>query len=185
MKSDSDPIRHSDVVFVLAKLRVRGRDYALLNAHPKWGDWSLVGGHVEPTDVDWRAAAAREVEEEMAPLRRGADVDVEPLDACRVSEWGPVPSVSAGGRPTTYRARWYLLRFRSDPARCLEKLSQEEFRLVPVSDLAHEKGVSAVVSRAGEVVPGGWNAVPLSWDADLDELPTRGAELRSSSSAYP
>jgi hypothetical protein len=98
----SADLRESNVAYVLAKLRVRGVDYLLLHAHPKWGDWSLVGGHVEPTDRDWDAAAIRETQEEMAPLRLGEDLDVEALSV-PMSEWGPVPSVSAGGAPTRYR----------------------------------------------------------------------------------
>jgi hypothetical protein len=138
--------RHSNVAYVLAKLRVRGDDYALVHAHPKWGDWSLVGGHVEPTDQTWHAAATREVEEEMAPLRQGRDVSVEPLNV-EPSQWGPVLSRSASMRPTSYRAEWYLLRFITDPLKSLAKLPASEFRLVRLADIDHIANLSFVASQ--------------------------------------
>jgi hypothetical protein len=36
--------RRTDVAYVLVKLRVRGAEHLLLNAHRKLGDWSLIGG---------------------------------------------------------------------------------------------------------------------------------------------
>ena len=172
--------RQSDVVYVLAKLRIRGADFLLLNAHRKWGDWSLVGGHVEPTDPDWRSAAAREVEEEMAPLQHGADVTVEPLAGRPSTEWGPVPSVSAGGAPTCYRANWYVLRFLRDPRACLSKLSGEEFRLVGLQDVTSEPGVSAIVRQAADLLPGGLKAVPLAWEEDLKDVSLRSSSVSAS-----
>lgn len=171
-------LRRSDVVYVLAKLRVGGADYLLLNAHRKWGDWSLVGGHVEPTDIDWRSAAAREVQEEMAPLRYGDDVEVEPLEGPTTTEWGPVPSASAGGAPTRYRAALYVLRFRADPRSCLSRLSREDFRLFRLKDLKslHDH-LSSIVLRVDDLIPEGWHAVPLSWEQDLDDVPLRTSSL--------
>lgn len=162
--------RHSNVAFVLAKLRLRGEDVVLLHAHPKWGDWSLVGGHVEATDATWHAAAAREVEEELAPLRYGSDIEVLPLDV-PASQWGPVPSRSADFRPTHYRAEWYVLRFKSDPRQLLAKLPASEFRLVRVSDLQQTPNLSSVIARAADLLPEGWTSLPLSWQDNLDELP--------------
>lgn len=162
--------RHSDVAYVLAKLRVGGEDCALLRAHAKWGDWSLVGGHVETTDQTWHAAAQREVEEEMAPLRCGRDFEVEPLDV-PASKWGPVPSRSAGMRPTSYQAAWYMLRFVVDPQQCLAKLSPEAFRFVRVSDLHRVPNLSSVIERVANLLPRGWESLPLSWPSNLDRLP--------------
>lgn len=169
MIAESTP-RHSDVAYVLAKLRVGAEDYALLRAHTKWGDWSLVGGHVEPTDQTWHAAARREVEEEMAPLRCGRDFEVEPLDV-PASKWGPVPSRSAGMRPTNYRAEWYVLRFVADPRQCLAKLPPDAFRLVRLSDLHHVPNLSSIVERVASLLPRGWESLPLSWPLNLDRLP--------------
>lgn len=170
--------RRTDVAYVLAKLRVRGVDYLLLNAHHKWGDWSLVGGHVEPCDADWCAAAVREASEELAPLRYGEDIEVDPDEIGRL-EWGPVASRSAGGALTEYRARCYALRFKSDPRACLSKLSESEFVLLPASDLATEPRVSSVVERTAHLLQE-WRELPLSWDADLDDLPLRSRSSKPS-----
>lgn len=165
--------RRSDVAYVLARLRAQGRDYLLLHAHRKWGDWSLVGGHVEAWEAhDWREAAAREVQEEMAPLRSGADFSVEPLDV-DPSEWGPVPSRSAGGALTKYKVRWFVLRFKSDPCALLGKLPSSEFKLVPIEQAS---ALSSIAKRAVDVLPAGWHSLPLAWDGDLDNVPLSGKD---------
>jgi 8-oxo-dGTP pyrophosphatase MutT (NUDIX family) len=166
--------RRTDVAYVLVKLRVRGAEHLLLNAHRKWGDWSLIGGHVEPSDSDWHAAAVREASEELAPLRYGEDIEVGPDEIGRL-EWGPVASRSAGGALTEYRARCYALRFKSDPRACLSRLSDSDFVLLQTSELANEPRVSSVVERAARLLPGGWSELPLAWNADLDDLPLRRA----------
>jgi len=150
---------------VLAKVLVGGVEHVLLHAHRKWGDWSLVGGHVEPTDRDWLATATREVEEEMTPLRCGSDLEVVPLELPE-SEWGPVPSVSAGGAPTRYRARWYVLRFKSSPRKLLDRLPRGAFKLVPIPQLHEIQPLAAVVDKAQRSLCG-WEHLPLSWDSDI------------------
>lgn len=175
----TDGVRKSRVAYVLAKLKIRGQEYLLLNAHRKWGDWSLLGGHVEPSDSDFWAAAARETSEELAPLRYGEDIEVK-RDQLACSEWGPVSSVSAGGVPTNYQACWYLLQFKSDPQACLARLPRDEFRLMRLSDLTDSPDVSSIVKKLAQLLPGGWNALPLSWNDDLDDVP-----LRVSSSHHP
>lgn len=167
-------VRRSDVAYVLAKLRVRGVDYLLLNAHTKWGDWSLPGGHVETSDPSWAAAAAREVSEEFAPLTYGLDLEVV-SNELGCLEWGPTPSRSAGGRATLYRARCYSLRFKADPRACLSRLPKNEFLLVNLRHLENAPHVSSVVERAKALLPGGWDQLPLSWDADLDEVPLKAS----------
>jgi hypothetical protein len=171
-------VRQSDVAYVLAKLRICGTDHLLLRAHGKWGDWSLVGGHVEPTDHDWRAAACREVQEEMPPLRCGTDVEVVELGVA-TSEWGPVASRSAGGAPTHYRACWYLLRFLSSPLEVLSRIESEQFLLVPLPELEQFQPLSAVVTRAADLLDD-WQHLPLSWDADLPYAPLHTPEERTS-----
>ncbi len=169
MTHENSPIRRSNVAYVLAKLRVRGVDYLLLNAHKKWGDWSLVGGHVEPWDESWKAAAAREVAEEMAPLQYGSEVEVEREVGHR--EWGPVRSASVGV-PTRYEARCYSLRFRAHPRECLSRLPPDEFRWVNLDRVHQDPAVASVVKDADGWLPGGLQGLPLSWDEDLDDLPS-------------
>lgn len=163
--------RQTDVAYILAKLRIAGVDHLLLRAHRKWGDWSLVGGHVEPTDTSWLRTAEREAQEEMAPLRFGNDFEIVPLTLPE-SEWGPVPSRSAGGTPTRYRARWYLLRFTANPVELLKKLPRSEFALVPVSSLERFEPLSSVVSKVHQLLHN-WSNLPLSWATDLDDSPLR------------
>jgi hypothetical protein len=165
----SDGVRRSRVAYVLAKLKVRGQEYLLLNAHHKWGDWSLLGGHVEPSDSDFWSAAARETSEELY----GEDVEVQ-RDQLACSEWGPVSSVSAGGAPTKYQACWYLLRFKSNPRACLAQLPGDEFRLVRLSELNESSEVSSIVKKLAQLLPGGWSALPLSWSGELDDVPRFG-----------
>ncbi len=64
------------------------RDALLLVAHRKLGLWLQPGGHIEPDDASFVAAAQREVEEEtgltpLVPLAGGAifDIDIHPIPA--------------------------------------------------------------------------------------------------------
>jgi 8-oxo-dGTP pyrophosphatase MutT (NUDIX family) len=167
MSPTPSTVRHSRIAYVVAKLRIRGDDYLLLNAHRKWGDWSFPGGHVEPSDADFWAAAVRETSEELEPLRDGVDWEVE-REPLVQAEWGPVASKSAGGVATFYQAAFYCLRFKAEPRVCLERLPEGEFRLIRVRDVPTTNGLAGVVSKLAELVPGGWAAIPLGWDEDLD-----------------
>jgi 8-oxo-dGTP pyrophosphatase MutT (NUDIX family) len=179
VNSETVDVRHSRVAYVVAKLKVRGQEYVLLNAHRKWGDWSLPGGHVEPTDHDSWAAAARETSEELSPLRYGEDVEVKP-DLLARSEWGPVPSSSASGARTIYQATFYVLEFKASPQACLARLPRDDFRLVRLSDLADSPNISKVVQHLPQLLPAGWSSLPLAWKDDLDDAP-----LRASASNHP
>lgn len=163
-------MRRSRLAFAVAKLKVGGADHLLLNAHRKWRDWSLVGGHVEPTDADPWAAAAREASEELAPLWYGVDMEVR-REQLAVAEWGPVPSTSAGSVPTNYQVSYYLLELKSDPKECLARLPPGEFRLVLIGEVERRQELSSVARRLGELLPGGWESLPLSWNGDLDDAP--------------
>lgn len=133
-------MRHSDIAYVLIRLRSEGKDCFMLHRHPKWGDWSLVGGHVEQGEEDdWLKTASREAEEELAPLTLGGDFTVEPLPV--ELRWGPCPSRSAGGMPTEYRARYFVLRFLKDPREILDVLPESEFRLIPIDEVESDEGV--------------------------------------------
>ena len=56
--ADDMSIRQPDLALVVARIDVDGTPHWLLRRHPKWGDWSLVGGHVEPDEVlDWMLTA--------------------------------------------------------------------------------------------------------------------------------
>jgi len=186
---DLKATRHSKVVYVVTKLQLNHRDYFLLYEHPKWGDWSLVGGHVEPgEDRDWIAAARREAEEEMKPLRIGEDVDVEPL-VHGPEQWGPQRSQSSGNRPTLYSARWFVLRFLHDPRHCLSVLPRDRFLLVERSRLESDRDtdLTSLVERLESSLPRGLDDVPYAWPPErtlsLPPLPRRDARSTGRSNA--
>lgn len=133
--------RHSHIVYAVARFRVDDHVLWLLRRHPKWGDWSLVGGHVEDDErEDWDRAIRREVDEEMEPLQVGAElvivpVAADPLVFRRVSQ-------SAGGVETEYTVRWYGLSFRGDVDAALRALPREDFVFVDEEDLP--RGIEGV-----------------------------------------
>lgn len=128
-------MRTSDLALVLIRLTIRDQPHLVLIRHRKWGDWSLVGGHLEPEErADWARAARRECNEELSPLRYGTDFTLLPLLDQPV-RWGPVPSRSAGDVPTIYTAQFFALRFLRPPAECLAQLRADDFRIVPESEL--------------------------------------------------
>lgn len=162
-------MRHSDIAYVLIRLRSGGQDCFMLHRHPKWGDWSLVGGHVEEGEEDdWLKTAAREAEEELAPLTLGGDFTVEPLPV--ELHWGPCPSRSAGGAPTEYRAKYFVLRFLKDPREMLGALPESEFRLMPIDEVEGNERVGHPVRLFLSQVKSGPD-VPLSWNRDLGTEP--------------
>ncbi len=159
-------VRQSDIAYVLIRLVSGGRDCLLLHRHEKWGDWSLVGGHVEPgEESDWFATAVRETTEEMVPLKLRVDFDLERIDV-RL-EWGPSPSRSAFAAPTEYRAEYFVLRFLCAPADALRRLPQDEFRLVPVDGIRDDESVSLPVLKLLDHVGPEFDALPRSWEADV------------------
>ena len=178
--------RVSDIVYVVARLKSAERTYFLLHAHAKWGDWSLVGGHVESFEQDdWDAAAIRETNEEMVPLVVGEDIRVEPLTR-EVIEWGPEPSRSAGGVPTVYRSLWYSLRFVAEPMGCLRRLAADDFLLVEEARLhaGEDDDITGLFRRLADGRASGLRDLPLAWPEalDLESLPfeRREAESRAS-----
>jgi len=163
--------RESKVALVLVKLRVAGEDYFLVREHPKWGDWSVVGGHVERyEESDWGTAAIREADEELRPLSHELDFDVVALGGDPI-RWGPVRSKSAQERPTTYEARYFFLKLKRCPQDLLSQLDVETYRLVRQSELESDQGhegISDTLLRAREALTGGLSAVPLAWPESLD-----------------
>jgi hypothetical protein len=160
--------RLSRVAYVVVRLQLGDRDYFLLRAHPKWGDWSLVGGHVEEEDAADRAATARrEAEEEMPPLVHGRDFVIEPLMR-EPMMFGPEESRSTGGS-TIYETAWFALRFLRDPITCLNKLARDEFVLCDrVRALSADPDVSSLLERLHRELPKGLDAVPLSWPSPIE-----------------
>lgn len=164
-------MRLSRVAYVVIRLQVGDADSFLLRMHRKWGDWSLVGGHVEDDELDdWSKTARRESDEELEPLRSGADFTIQEL-GLGVVAWGPQSSKSAGGAATRYEAQWFALRFTRDPHACLAALVPGEFLLVE-RELAREDPtraeVASLLARLDDIFPGGLAAIPLAWPDALD-----------------
>lgn len=183
------PERTSEIACILVRVRVAGRDWLLLRRHEKWGDWSIVGGHVEPDErSNWLRTAIREAEEELEPLRFGVDFALDPLSG-GPSEWNEI-SRSAGGVPTLYKAQWFSLRFLQDASSALARLPADDFLLVETTRIESGDcpyGVSSVLERFHRHSARGLAGVPLAWEADLRgsssgllraptaELPSRAA----------
>lgn len=156
-------MRHSDLALVVIRLILDAKPYQVLIKHPKWGDWSFVGGHVEAYEKnDWARAAVRECDEELAPLKHSADFILLPLRA-QPLRWGPTTSRSAGGAPTIYTAQLFGLRFLQDPAECLLRLPREDFRLVRESDIRADTLVARVLGNVDRRA--------VAWEDSLSALP--------------
>ena len=162
--------RHSEVAYVLVRVDAGGEPLFLLRFHEKWGDWSLVGGHVEQYDEgDWARTATREAEEELAPLKSGKDFVLLPM-LRQPTTWGPVKSRSAGGAETKYTAQFFALRLLGDPARSLKRLPAEDFLLVPQSKLERQPrlaAVAATIDVARRKLPAGLKSVPPASEQEL------------------
>jgi hypothetical protein len=183
-------IRRSRLAYVVIRLSVGGRDCFLFRAHTKWGDWSLVGGHVEANELsDWARAARREAEEELQPLCDGRDFSIIPI-ANGPRLWGPIESRSANGASTLYEAEWFGLIFLRDPLSCLAQLPRDEFLLID-RQLAVSPPVDAniapLLARLDTSLPGGLSSVPLAWPSSVDgarlSIAVRRAGVSASSSS--
>ncbi len=171
-------MRHSHVVYTLIRLPITTGPSLLLRRHEKWGDWSLVGGHVEEDEMDeWIKAARREATEEMEPLVDDRDFVIEPMHDEPIT-WGPEASRSAQGERTVYHIRYYSLRFLRDPAQLLPTLEPRDFLLLTEDELGSTThALGNPVHRARRYLSGGFGSVPFAWAEPLDpaSLPT---ELR-------
>ena len=158
-------VRQSHLALVVIHLNVEGLPHLLFHRHPKWGDWSLIGGHVESDEeTNWHVAAQREADEELAPLRLGEDFAVETKWNGEL-KWGPVPSRAKNNVPTIYVARYYLLRFLVDPSEALARLNPHDFALVRAPDGSWPFGnlVSDTFERFAATLHHRFEDVPLSW----------------------
>ena len=170
-------MREIELAHVLIKLRgADDRSYYLLHRHEKWGDWTLVGGHVEPGEEGlWSRTAERETEEEMAPLQRARDFLLVPL-LTRPVTWGPKPSRSAGGALTVYRAQFFRLVFRRDPASLLAPLAERGFILLSEDQLATDANVGDLVRQLEQHLEGGLSKLPAAWTSPINpDLIPRGS----------
>lgn len=157
-------MRKVALAHVVVKLKApNGDSYYLLHRHEKWGDWTLVGGHVEPGEEDlWAETARREAEEEMPPLRHPSDFMLAPLLPSPLT-WGPRNSRSAGDAPTLYKAQFFGLVFRRDPAPLLTGLEARGFLLLTEAQLHKHPEVGDVLRQLEQHLAGGLESVPAAW----------------------
>lgn len=140
--------RISEISYVVVRLMIEGEICWLLHWHPKWQDWSFLGGHVEPDEAgDWLRTAIRETNEELSPLVVGQDVRVAALATPRTSR--ARFSRSAGLRRTCYNIAWFYLEFMHSPRESLARLDPAFFALVRE---AHLLGGGSPESAVAQVV---------------------------------
>ena len=169
-------MRHKDLALVVIRLRINAEPFHVLLKHTGWGDWSFVGGHVEPHEKnDWARTAVRECNEELTPLKFGEDFTLLPL-LDQPLRWGPVASKSAGGELTIYTAQVFALRFLKTPAECLSQLPPDDFRLIRESELVGaQRDPDAVTTRMIDRV----DRRTLAWDGALSSLPLPTQSLQA------
>lgn len=161
--------RVSNVVYILIRLFTADGPVLLLRRHEKWGDWSLVGGHVEDWEMDnWELAATREANEELEPLVSARDFIVKPIHD-EPFTWGPEASRSSQNQRTIYHIQYYTLVFLRDPVVLLAQLPAAEFLLVPERDVnATGQVLGSPVHRARRFLAGGFEAADRAWPGELD-----------------
>jgi len=160
-------IRQSEVAYVVTCLRIDDHPHFLLSHHDKWGDWSLVGGHVEPFEHgSWANAAVRELQEEIPPLLHGKDFILIPIFS-RPITWGPTPSRSAGNKQTIYWAQFFWMEFLRSPTTLLAAADLANLRLVPQAFLEREPDISQPLRIIRERLSGGLTSIPLAWPQSL------------------
>ena len=179
-------MRNVSLAHVVVKLEFTDGCFYLLHKNKKWGDWSLVGGHVEPGEEgEWVRTAYREAEEEMSPLQHKKDFLLVPLLTAPIT-WGPRRSKSAGGQPTKYCANFFRLIFRRDPVDFLKKLG-DDFALVAESEVERRTDIGELVTTLSRQLPGGIAAVPPAWRSPVSAhvATTSDAEQRSEQAFLP
>ncbi|WP_327375348.1 NUDIX hydrolase [Streptomyces sp. NBC_01216] len=168
LDADAVPLREVDVVQIVVKARHRGaggQARYLLQYDERARQYQLPGGHVRASDADHRAAAVRELEEELAGYRHDGDRDV-------LTELGTVEAVQPSrtfGVVSAYRVAFFQLT--TDAERLLlgpgahwvaqDELLDPDFRVGRAS-----LNVTAL-ERLDATLPGGLTGLPLSVPAPL------------------
>lgn len=157
-------MRKVSLAHVVVKFQVAGDSYYLLHRHRKWGDYSLVGGHVEPGEEGlWARTATREVEEELHPLHHRRDFILVPLLRTPLT-WGPQRSRSAAGEMTVYTAQFFRMVLRKSPIQLLDTFLGNDAVILRGEDLVGNALVAEMVRMLDGVLPGGLAAIPPAWD---------------------
>lgn len=163
--------RLSRVALVVIKLQIAGTPYFLMRKDPSWRDITFVGGHVNDRDGGaLQRAAYRELLEEVPPLRLHRTYDLVPITP--QLEHGPLESPSARAR-VLYELQYFLIRFTASPEPVIKSLGARTLNvLVSQCDLLKPSRykVASLVSVLEAAHPGGLEAIPLSWPANIESL---------------
>ncbi|MGW2205066.1 NUDIX domain-containing protein [Streptomyces sp. NPDC001774] len=162
------PLREVDVVQVVVKARRRGRGeqaHYLLQYDERARQYQLPGGHVRATDADHRAAAIRELEEELAGYQYAPDRDT-------LVDLGTVEAVQPSrtfGAVSAYRVTFFQLKTEAE--RLLlgpgSRWSKKDDILDPDFRIGHASlNVTALV-RLDTTLPGGLQGLPASFPGPL------------------
>ncbi|MGW7092087.1 NUDIX hydrolase [Streptomyces sp. NPDC054874] len=157
------PLREVDVVQVVVKTRHRGRGrqaHYLLQYDERARQYQLPGGHVRTTDADHRAAAIRELEEELAGYHHDPGRDV-------LVDLGTIEAVQPSrtfGAVSAYRVTFFQLKTEAD--RLLlgpgAHWTQEEQILAPAFHIGQASLNVTALSQLDTTLPGGLRGLPLS-----------------------
>ncbi|MFJ3941464.1 NUDIX domain-containing protein [Streptomyces parvus] len=162
------PLREVEVVQVVVKARRRGRGgqaHYLLQYDERARQYQLPGGHVRTTDADHRAAAIRELEEELAGYHHDPDRDT-------LVDLGTIEAVQPSrtfGAVSAYRVTFFQLKTESD--RLLlgpgSHWTQEEQILDPAFRIGQASLNVTALSQLDTTLPGGLKGLPLSVSGHL------------------
>jgi 8-oxo-dGTP pyrophosphatase MutT (NUDIX family) len=148
--------------FVVCKFDEGGEPRIVLVKDPRWGDYTLVGGHEEPDDHnDLERTARRETLEELGCFRGCDGFRLLPLtDEVQL---GPVWSKSAH-RLKTYVFKYYGIQFSCDP-HLKDGYNNAGFIIKSFNEqeLVKHPALSNVVKIFLATYPQGLDGVPLSW----------------------
>jgi hypothetical protein len=175
-------MRHIKLAQVIIPLRIDHEKLFLLRRNTKWKDWGLVGGHVEPSEEGrWKAAAIRECEEELAPLKNDKDFLLFALPGWPIT-WGPIESKSAGGAPTCYTSKFFSLKFLKSGEKCLNELPPNDFALISEKAargmVKTSESTDEILKIVDSSLDGRLKDIPFSWPMNIYGVNINIRELR-------
>jgi len=165
----SRDLRISRLGLTVAKFAVARSVHFLMRYSRKWGDISFIGGHeMERDGGKLSRTAYRETMEEVPGFRGAQRITLEPLteEFC----YGPIFSRSAQ-IDTGYELQFFLLKFFTSPSEIIAAFGPRTANLlVPLEELrsTSNKNVSELVRILEWAYPGGLEAIPFSWENEIN-----------------
>lgn len=153
--------------FVVCRLDEDGEPRIVLINDPRWGDYTLIGGHEEPEDhYDLERTARRETLEELGCFPGCRDFKLQPLT--EETRFGPVWSKSARCEKA-YTFKYYGIQFACDP-NLKPGYNDAGFliRFFGEKELVSYSQISNVVRIFLTTYQKKLNCIPLSWPSSSD-----------------